>query len=750
MVPMARSQPHRSQEVSSSPTVWISTLVAVIMIAGQIASKAIRDGFFLTEFEVTTLPTAVVAAAVVSFASAFVFSRLIGTFSPFVVVPVLFGIHGLLFFVEALFADGVPRLVASALYLHTAAFGGAVVSGFWSVVNESFDPYTARQVMGKIAGGATFGGVLGGFSTWLFSDLPIPFLLVGLAVASWVCGVALLRMHRDARARPKKRKSEPARLFDGISNLIKEPYPRFIGVLVFLGAAMTALIDYVFKASVTEHNQSLVGFFAVFYTASGVVTFFVQSVGSRKILKNLGVVATVFVFPLVAFGGLIVALFFFSAISLIVLRAAAMVVENSLYRSGYELLYTPIPRQQKRSAKVLIDLGCDRLGTAAGSGIALVLVAASWASASQILLILALVVAVFCMGVLVRLRREYVGSLEAQIRRNTLDAAASESAVLTNTFVGDFDYGWQHDTGESDGHPSTEAQGRVGYEAFLKRVQELAKEKKKTARTPRAYESHQPPGASLSDFLDTPLVHALQGTVGFESETWGELRRSAPSLVGQLSDALLSERGTIGLRLRAAELLCFAPSQRTASALLEALQSSHLRVRRAAAIALHRVCRERPWLAPHQKMLSALAAAELRRPARVQADDTDFERSSSFRLDARGRRLAPSLEMAFLLLAVGGDSAALRLSLHAITSTDPHRRGTGLEYLDNLLPSDVRTRIIGLVEHPELAQVTRRFPPELMEELAEQLRSKRATLQEIRADYRAFLQADFDRGSEAL
>ena len=43
-----------------------------------------------------------------------------------------------------------------------ATFGAVLISGFWSVVNERFDPHTAKQVVGRIAAGATVGGLLGG------------------------------------------------------------------------------------------------------------------------------------------------------------------------------------------------------------------------------------------------------------------------------------------------------------------------------------------------------------------------------------------------------------------------------------------------------------------------------------------------------------------------------------------------------------------------------------------------------------
>jgi ATP/ADP translocase len=49
------------------------------------------------------------------------------------------------------------------------------------------------------------------------------------------------------------------------------------------------------------------------------------------------------------------------------------VTRNSLFRSAYELFYTPLPPMKKRAAKTIIDVGVDRIGTALGSGVLLVI-----------------------------------------------------------------------------------------------------------------------------------------------------------------------------------------------------------------------------------------------------------------------------------------------------------------------------------------------------------------------------------------
>ena len=47
-------------------------------------------------------------------------------------------------------------------------------------------------------------------------------------------------------------------------------------------------------------------------------------------------------------------------------RSAESVFRGSLFRTGYEIFYTPIPADEKRAAKSIIDVGFDRLGDAIG------------------------------------------------------------------------------------------------------------------------------------------------------------------------------------------------------------------------------------------------------------------------------------------------------------------------------------------------------------------------------------------------
>ena len=136
------------------------------MIAQQVAGKATRDAFYLSTFDVETLPVMMAASAVVSLIAVLWLSRMMVRHSPARVVPIAFAVSGAAFMAEWALSFPAPRLAAIVLYLHTALFGAAILSAFWSLINETFVPHTGKSAVAWITGGGTLGGVLGGLAAW--------------------------------------------------------------------------------------------------------------------------------------------------------------------------------------------------------------------------------------------------------------------------------------------------------------------------------------------------------------------------------------------------------------------------------------------------------------------------------------------------------------------------------------------------------------------------------------------------------
>jgi hypothetical protein len=133
-----------------------------------------------------------------------------------------------------------------------------------------------------------------------------------------------------------------------------------------------ALADYVFKARVVEtfgRGDQLLQFFAIYYAATSFVTFLVQATSSRKVLERFGLAVTTSTPSLALLAGGVGNLIAPGFASLVAARAVESAFRGSLFRAGYELLYTPIPARQKRPAKSIIDVAFDRLGDALGGGL---------------------------------------------------------------------------------------------------------------------------------------------------------------------------------------------------------------------------------------------------------------------------------------------------------------------------------------------------------------------------------------------
>ncbi len=180
-----------------------ATLAAFLLIAQQVAGKAARDALFLSNFPASALPPVMVAASLASVLAVVGFSVTMARRSPSLVAPVATAVATVLLLIEWLTCLVAPRTAAVLVYLHLAVFGGTLVSAFWSSVNERFDPWTARTVVGRIGTGAAAGGVAGGVLAWASAGLlPVPGLLMVAALLGIAAVILLLWLRRPAAAAP--------------------------------------------------------------------------------------------------------------------------------------------------------------------------------------------------------------------------------------------------------------------------------------------------------------------------------------------------------------------------------------------------------------------------------------------------------------------------------------------------------------------------------------------------------------------
>jgi len=176
------------------------------------------------------------------------------------------------------------------------------------------------------------------------------------------------------------------------------------------------------------------------------------------------------------------------------------------------------------------------------------------------------------------------------------------------------------------------------------------------------------------------------------------LRRIAPHVIGMLVDVLLDPEEPVAVRRRIPRILAVVASPRVTEGLLRGLDDARSEVRLQCGRALARLHVARPELAFERERVMSLVLAEARRGKRVwesqQILEVADEREDSPLVDEVLRdRANRSLEHVFTLLSLVLPLEPLRIAFAGLHTDDPVLRNTALEYLDTVLPPDVRSSL---------------------------------------------------------
>ncbi len=685
-----------NEDRSIAPLIRAAMGGAAILLAHQVAAKAIRDSLFLATFSAADLPKIVGAAAVIAVIGGLLFARLLLHRNPTTVLSISLMLSALVHLGEFFLISRYPGPVVVFIYLHIISSSSLTFSLFWSITSDAFNPGEAKRFFGRITAAGTAGGIVGGLlAARLATAVSVDSLLVMLAIFQ-AAAVAAVRVLGRYRAQHEDTGEGEGFVSTVRVALERAPFLKSLAFLVLLSTIGGVIVDFLFKsaASSTYNGATLTSFFALFHTGTQVATFLLQVAVTPHALRMFGLGRTVMTLPVVLASGGLASLWAPLLVSFTATRVGEVILKGSLFRAGYELFFTAIPSSERRAVKTAIDVGCDRTGEMLAAAIIQAFLMLGLDAATRPLLLITVTFSGVCVWICARMDPAYLRALEQGLLHRAIEL------------------------NESDVQDSTTLSG------LLQSLPRLAVTPEKTTPVPRRPGTVQITSdrtltdpamdqlRTLRSGVAADVRVALSPDIPFDAMAvpqiirllaWDEvtdhareyLTRHAVRVCGQLADALNDSRQDFSLRRRIPRILARVSTQRTVEALVEVLDDPRFEIRYHSSRALEFLRRSHPELRVDEARLMKIVERELSVSRRIwedrrlldKRDDSDVQ--FSYLDEVLQDRADQSMEHVFSLLALILPRDPLKVAFRALHGEDRLLRGLGLEYLETALPPDV-------------------------------------------------------------
>ncbi len=700
-------------------TFSVSALGAFLVMSFSVSARALREAFFINEFAVESLPYVIILTALVSLPSVGAFSRLMAHHKPEAVyqrlISMLIAGLAVLWVINSLLGKpgpvdvSRPLLVSPALdglstvafYVFTALGTLLLTSGFWVVTAERFALRDAKRLFGMIGAGGTLGAMLAGISLGpLVRIVGNGGLVVGLMVTLGSLRL-LLRWLPGPSATPAPRDVDSPAASKSLALVARNPHLRNMAMIVAVATFASGLIDYQFKeaaGALYTDDADLAAFFGTFYGISGVVALAIQMLVASRLLSFAGIGVSLAILPIFLLTGSAALFFLPGLITATVVRGADNTLRKSVHRSVLEYLYVPVPTGQRRQTKTFIDSFVD----SAAEGVAAAVIFAWVVFAGLPSRGLAIVVAVSAAAFLVLAKSmgtEYFRTLLDRLKEG--QDSIEDSLVQTHFAGGEMTM----TVTQFDLKAALTQTGMTMPLAARSEQQPATAPPEQAATSLERIIGGDPTviSATLDDADDWSAAHVkalirLLARDVFYRRAGRILSSLGEDAIEPLASLLLDPAADFVIRRRIPGVLAAMDLVRAHDALLDGLAGDRFEVRYRSGVALARRRKKQRAAAKHDvadRVWSAVPAEvgrdrpiwELQRLLGDQPAQDDFV---SDRVYGRGEL---SLEHTFRLLSLVLEPDPIRTAFHGIVLDDAKLKSISLEYLEQVLPPDIRTRL---------------------------------------------------------
>ena len=350
-----------------------------------------------------------------------------------------------------LFTQVGAEWVSVGFYLFGLILGILLISQFWTLANDIYDPRQAKRLFGLIGGGSSLGGATGAALTaTLVESLGTKTMLLVSAGIMAVClaiVVRILRTNEKAGQSDASKTGEEEGVGSGeaIALLRGSRHLQIIAFVIAFAAIGAAIIEQQLNmataaAKGAKNTDGITAFLAWVGVYLSLIGFVIQVAVTSRIHRLLGIGFALLILPVsLGASGLLML-----TVGALWTSGLARVLDTSLRytvdKTTREILFLPLPSDVKYRAKPFIDVTVDRLSKGAGALLILLLIkdwglGLTWQQLSYASLTIMALWVFFAM----RARREYLAAFRrslvqqdmraGEIRLETADLSTIEALV---------------------------------------------------------------------------------------------------------------------------------------------------------------------------------------------------------------------------------------------------------------------------------------------------------------------------------
>jgi AAA family ATP:ADP antiporter len=275
--------------------------------------------------------------------------------------------------------------IAVAFYIVGLILAVLLISQFWTLANDIYDPRQAKRVFGFIGGGASLGGATGAALTAFLVETigARNMLLVSAAIMGVCVAIVLFVLKREEAAgtgdATKTGEEKGTSGAEAIALLRSSRHLQIIAMVIAFAAIGAAIIEQQLNMAAAEakgatNSDAIAAFLAQVTVYLSLIGFVIQVGLTSRIHRVLGIGFALLILP-VSLGTTAVIMLFNRALWA---PGLARILDTSLRytvdKTSREVLFLPLPAELKYRAKPFIDVTMDRFAKGMGALMILVLI----------------------------------------------------------------------------------------------------------------------------------------------------------------------------------------------------------------------------------------------------------------------------------------------------------------------------------------------------------------------------------------